>query len=102
MLGCLLRNAKLISLVISSLFFYSIGLSIMAFEKLRLVLRILTQAKQMAVENIVEFFASKESATSAESLNERDRRESFINLQKDNMVGALGCPLGMAVASVLA
>lgn len=55
-----------------------------------------------AVENIAEFFAFKESATSAESLNEQDRRESFINLQKDDMVGALGCPLGMAVASVLA
>lgn len=74
----------------------------MAFEKLRLVLPILTQAKQMAVENIAEFFASKESATPTESLNEQDRREYFINLQNDNMVGALGCPLGMVVSSFLA
>jgi hypothetical protein len=74
----------------------------MAFEKVRIVLAILVQAKQRAGENIAEFFASKESSTSGESQNEQDRRESVKNLQKDNIIGALGCPLGMAVASVLA
>lgn len=101
-LSCLLKNAKLITLFISSLFLYFRRSSIMAFEKVRIVLAILVQAKQRAGENIAEFFASKESSTSGESQNEQDRRESVKNLQKDNIIGALGCPLGMAVASVLA
>lgn len=74
----------------------------MAFEKVRIFLSIITLAKQRAVVNITEFFTSKESTTSAVSQNEQDTREFVINSQKDNTLGALGCPLGMAVASVLA
>ena len=49
----------------------------------------------------MHIFASKESGTSTGSQNEKDTRDYVINSQKDNILGALGCHLGMVVASIL-
>ncbi|KAH9315746.1 hypothetical protein KI387_024373, partial [Taxus chinensis] len=100
-LGCLLRNAKLVTLVISAILFVPWGLSKMAYKNLRMILLILTEAKQKSVAKIIKVLGSREIETSSVSPNGQETGESIVDSPNDHLLGPLGCYIGMAVASVL-